>query len=442
MNEANRDKLKRTPTSVFLRTDEKLYEACRRYKQMALVNPLTPTQKAELDKLEMKLFAKTVDRLHQRILQKDAEQASYKQKVKVFAEKALAQRDEDAKALAQRDEQHAKALAQRDEQHAKALTQRDEEAQASYNQALLGYREKIQDLEHEKQTLRAELQEVKKAHTKELQQLRTIMASQQSQLDTLQKAQSHLPQFVQMMQAMVVAMGPMMADMGVAKAVPLATAPATPSVSPVVPVASPQQHTAPAAPAMPSIPPVPVASAPAPPAAPKAPPPMPPSAPAAPPSCASTRERDAACDEPPTKKRRRRRFEWVELVAEMLCPADTAQQQLASQLRLLVCTVPDGTKAAAEARATAFATLVCGGPTRPQYDAMVHTWRTLLLSTEAPKAQAGSFAQRVYHVCDEEGVGQGVTKGTKQARHRILGWMMSTSHDTAFVRAMMCLMQC
>ena len=177
---------------------------------------------------------------------------------------------------------------------------------------------------------------------------------------------------------------------------------------------------------------------------------MPPSAPAAPPpSCASTtssttRERDASCDEPPTKKRRRRRaFEWVDLVAVMLFPADTVQrQQLASQLRLLVCTVPDGTKAAAEARATAFATLVCGGPTRPQYDAMVHTWRTLLSSTEAPKAQAGSFAQRVYHVCDEEGVGQGVTKGTKQARHRILGWLMSTSHDTAFVRAMMCLMQC
>ena len=175
---------------------------------------------------------------------------------------------------------------------------------------------------------------------------------------------------------------------------------------------------------------------------------MPHSAPAAPPSCATTssttRERDPACDEPPTKKRRRRRaFEWVDLVAVLLRPADTTQQQqLASQLRLLVCTVPDGTKAAAEARATAFATLVCGGPARPQYDAMVHTWRTLLTSTEAPKAQAGSFAQRVYHVCDDEGVGQGVTKGTKQARHRILGWLMTTRHDTAFVRAMICLMQC
>ena len=438
MSEANRDKLKRAPTSVFLCTDEKLYKECRRYKQMALVHPLTPTQQAELDKRDLKLFAKTVDRLYQCILQKDAEQAAYKQKMKVFAEKALAQRDE----------QHAKALAQRDEQHAKALAQRDEEAQASYNQALLGYREKIQDLEHEKQTLRAELQEVKKAHTKELQQLRTIMASQQSQLDTLQKAQSHLPQFVQMMQSMVVAMGPMVADMGVAKGVPLATAPAMPSVSPVVPVASPQQNTAATDPAMPTIPPVPVASAPAPPAAPKAPPPMPPAAPAAPPSCATTtsttRERNAACDEPPTKKRRRRRaFEWVDLVAEMLFPADTVQQQqLASQLRLLVCTVPDGTKAMAEARATAFATLMCGGPARAQYDAMVHTWRTLLTSTEAPKAQAGSFAQRVYHVCDDEGVGQGVIKGTKQARHRILGWLMTTRHDTAFVRAMMCLMQC
>ena len=437
MNEANRDKLKRAPTSVFLCTDEKLYKECHSYKQMALVHPLTPTQKAELVKLEMKLFAKTVDRLYQCILQKDAEQAAYKQKVKVFAEKALAQRDEDAKALTQRDEQHAKAL-----------VQRDEEAQASYSQALLGYREKIQDLEHEKQTLRAELQEVKKAHTKELQQLRTIMESQQSQLDTLQKAQSHLPQFLQALQTMAVAMGPMMADMGVAKAVsPLATAPTMPPVSPVVPLASPQQHTAPAMSAMPTIPLVSVVSAPAPPAAPKAPPPMPPSAPAAPPSCATTstttRERDAAFDEPPTKKRRRRRLEWVDLVAEMLCPTDTTQrQQLASQLRLLVCTVPDGTKAAAEARATAFATLVCGGPARPQYDAMVHTWRTLLSSTEAPKAQAGSFAQRVYHVCDDEGVGQGVTKGTKQARHRILGWLMSTSHDTAFVRAMMCLMQC
>ena len=441
MNEANRNKLKRAPTSVFLCTDEKLYKECRRYKQMALVHPLTPTQQAELDKRDLKLFAKTVDRLYQCILQKDAEQAAYKQKVKAFAEKALAQRDEDAKALVQRDEQHAKTLAQR-----------DEEAQASYNQALLGYREKIQDLEHEKQTLRAELQEVNKAHTKELQQLRTIMEFQQSQLDTLQKAQSHLSPFVQMMQTMAVAMGPMMADMGVAKAVPpLATAPTMPPVSPVVPVASPQQHTAPAmpaTPAMPTIPPVAVASAP--PAAPKAPPPMPPSAPAAPPpSCASsttsstTRERDPACDEPPTKKRRRRRFEWVDLVAEMLFPADTVQQQqLASQMRLLVCTVPDGTKVTAEAQATAFATLVCGGPARPQYDAMVHTWRTLLTSTEAPKAQAVSFAQRVYHVCDDEGVGQGVTKGTKQARSRIQGWLMSTSHDTAFVRAMMCLMQC
>ena len=85
---------------------------------------------------------------------------------------------------------------------------------------------------------------------------------------------------------------------------------------------------------------------------------------------------------------------------------------------------------------------MCGGPARAQYDAMVHTWRTLLTSTEAPKAQAGSFAQRVYHVCDDEGVGQGVIKGTTQARSRIQGWLMTTRHDTAFVRAMMCLMQC
>lgn len=352
-------------------------------------------------------------------------------------------------AYSQYQERATASFAYQKQQHNKELLQRDAQAQARVDEKDVELREAVSALrkaEHKFDEAESRVREVESFN----QQLRTIVESQQSQLDTLQKAQSHLPQFVQMMQAMVVAMGPMMADMGVAKdVVPLATAPTMPPVSPVVPVASPQQHTAPTAPtapAMPTIPPVPVASAP--PAAPKAPPPMPHSAPAAPPSCATTssttRERDPACDEPPTKKRRRRRaFEWVGLVAEMLFPVDTTQQQqLASQLRLLVCTVPDGTKAAAEARATAFATLVCGGPARPQYDAMVHTWRTLLTSTEAPKAQAGSFAQRVYHVCDEEGVGQGVSKGTKQARHRILGWLMSTSHDTAFVRAMMCLMQC
>lgn len=395
MHEASRsDELKRTPTEVFQCTDEELYRLCHRLKQRALVETPTPAQTAELAKCETKLFAKTVDRLYQLLLQKDAEQAAYKQKVKVFVEHQV-------------------------EQHAKTLAQRDEQAQASYNQALLGYREKIQDLEHEKQTLQAELQEVKKAHTKELQQLRTIMESQQSQLDTLTKAQSHLPQFVQMLQTMVVAMSPMVAELGGAKGVSLASA---------APVASPQKE----APVMPSVSPVV---------------PVEPPQPAASPSCATsstTRKRDAPCDEPPTKKRRRRRaFEWVDLVAVLLRPADTVQQQqLAPQLLFLVCTVPDGTKVSAEARATAFATLVCGSPAHKQYDAMVHTWRTLLTSTEAPKAQVGSFAQRVYHVCDDEGVGQGVTKGTEQARNRIWKWLMSTSHDTAFVRAMTCLMQC
>jgi len=417
MHEASRsDELKRTRNQFFQQVDPALYAQIVREKNSQRGGFPTPEQTIRLGALDQKLLCKAVDQLREELVtEKRARAAEKASRASEVAQLKLE--------FSQYQKRATASFAYQKQQHNKELLQRDAQAQARLDEKDVALREAVSALRKAEHKFDEAESREREAETFN-QQLRTMIESQQSQLDTLTKAQSHFPQFLQALQTMAVAMGPMMADMGVAKDVP-------PLAS--VPVASPQKEAL----AMPPTSLVPVA---APPPAPKAPPPMPP-------SCATTsttRDRDAPCDEPPSKKRRRRRaFEWVDLVAVLLCPADTVQQQqLAQQLLFLVRTAPDGTKVSAEARATAFATLVCGSPAHKQYDAMVHTWRTLLTSTEAPKAQVGSFAQRVYHVCDDEGVGQGVTKGTEQARNRIWKWLMTTRNDTAFIRAMTCLMQC